>query len=252
MPITLRLVRVDFAYRESVSILSGVSLDLGPGWTAVVGANGGGKTTLLRLLAGELRPDAGAIERHSPSALVHLCRQRVDDAGSAVGDFAASWERAAIRLRARLDLEPEMLERWSTLSPGQRKRWQIGAALHARPDALLLDEPTNHLDGEARTRLVDALSHYRGTGVLVSHDRALIDELADDHGAGRGRPRQRLPGWLRRGQRRVGGRAQRSRAAGVASARSGARGSPSSGRGPARPRVGARADLVAAADEARR
>ncbi len=178
MPITLRLVRVDFAYRESVSILSGVSLDLGPGWTAVVGPNGGGKTTLLRLLAGELRPGAGAIERHPPSALVHLCHQRVDDAGGGLADLAASWERAAIRLRARLDLEPKTLQRWATLSPGQRKRWQIGAALHARPDALLLDEPTNHLDAEARARLVNALSRYRGTGVLVSHDRALIDELA--------------------------------------------------------------------------
>ena len=72
---------------------------------------------------------------------------------------------------------PTALERWSTLSPGERKRWQIGAALAREPDVLLLDEPTNHLDAEAREWLVSALRRFRGVGVLVSHDRELLEAL---------------------------------------------------------------------------
>jgi ATPase subunit of ABC transporter with duplicated ATPase domains len=77
--------------------------------------------------------------------------------------------RAALRL--------ESIERWSSLSPGERKRWQIGTAVAAEPDILLLDEPTNHLDREARTWLIEALRLHRGIGVIVSHDRALLDRL---------------------------------------------------------------------------
>jgi ATPase subunit of ABC transporter with duplicated ATPase domains len=80
-------------------------------------------------------------------------------------------------MRASLGLNPEHIERWATLSPGERKRWQIGAALTGNPDVLLLDEPTNHLDGEARDLLASALTDFRGCGVIVSHDRALLNEL---------------------------------------------------------------------------
>ena len=63
------------------------------------------------------------------------------------------------------------------LSPGQRKRWQIGTALFAEPDVLLLDEPTNHLDLRGRNILLQALHRFRGVGLVVSHDRELLDDL---------------------------------------------------------------------------
>jgi len=63
------------------------------------------------------------------------------------------------------------------LSPGERKRWQIGAALASAPDVLLLDEPTNHLDEGARTLLLEALSDFTGTGIIVSHDREVLRAL---------------------------------------------------------------------------
>ena len=66
------------------------------------------------------------------------------------------------------------------MSPGERKRWQVASALAADPDVLLLDEPTNHLDGEARRGLVEALRRFDGVGLLVSHDRRLLENVRLD------------------------------------------------------------------------
>jgi ATPase subunit of ABC transporter with duplicated ATPase domains len=85
----------------------------------------------------------------------------------------------AARIRGRLALDPAAIARWTSLSLGERKRWQIGAALVETPNVLLLDEPTNHLDTRARELLVAALARFRGIGVVVSHDRALLDALTE-------------------------------------------------------------------------
>jgi len=167
-------VTVTFA---SSPILDDVSLRLGPGWHGLVGANGAGKTTLLRVLAGALAPGEGAVRREPRDAAVVVVPQEVDAAGVDVHALGESEERLACELRGRLALDPAELARWATLSPGERKRWQIGAALAAEPEVLLLDEPTNHLDVEGRTLLLGALRRFRGVGVVVSHDRALLDEL---------------------------------------------------------------------------
>ena len=80
------------------------------------------------------------------------------------------------------------------LSPGERKRWQIGGALAREPDVLFLDEPTNHLDASARELLLDALRRYRGVGVVVAHDRAFLDRAhhRDDPDRGGAAPRSPL------------------------------------------------------------
>jgi ATPase subunit of ABC transporter with duplicated ATPase domains len=108
---------------------------------------------------------------------VLLCPQGVERAGAAEAALAARDDGEARRLRATLGLEPGDLARWASLSPGERKRWQLGAALAAEPAVLLLDEPTNHADAGARAALVRALRAFRGVGLVVSHDRALLDEL---------------------------------------------------------------------------
>jgi len=171
---------VSFAYRDSVPLLSDVGLRLGSGWTDVVGANGSGKTTLLRLVTRALDPDQGSVHHEPRTLALRLCPQRVDEAGPEIEGLAATHDGVARRLRAELSLRPDELSRWPTLSPGERKRWQIGTALATQPDVLILDEPTNHLGAEARAVLVPVLERFTGIGVLVSHDRELLDALSHE------------------------------------------------------------------------
>jgi ATPase subunit of ABC transporter with duplicated ATPase domains len=173
----LVLAGVCFAHAGGVPLFDRLDLSLEVGWTGIVGANGSGKTTLLRLAAGQLVPDSGHVVRRPASAPVLLCPQEVEALDPDVVAFAGSTAPPACRLRGELRLEAADLCRWSLLSPGERKRWQLGAALASEPAFLLLDEPTNHLDADARGLLLRALDAYRGVGAVVSHDRSLLDQL---------------------------------------------------------------------------
>jgi ATPase subunit of ABC transporter with duplicated ATPase domains len=174
---SIDLSGVHYAHNDSVPLIRDASLRIEAGWTGVVGPNGAGKTTFLRLLAGELTPDSGLVQTSPRRLRAHLCGQEVEKLPADVQTFAAEEHGAAHRMRGLLRLAPEDLLRWPTLSPGERKRWQIGAALADPSGVLLLDEPTNHLDAEARTDLLRALAEYRGVGVVVSHDRTLLERL---------------------------------------------------------------------------
>ncbi|WP_437812365.1 ATP-binding cassette domain-containing protein [Sorangium sp. So ce1078] len=174
---SLRAHRLSFSYSDASPILGDVELCLTPGWYGIVGPNGAGKTTLLRLFAGDLEPDAGSLRLDPRGATVAVCPQAVEHADAAIHALAEAEDGLARRLRGELLLDPEELERWATLSPGERKRWQIGAALAAEPDLLLLDEPTNHIDADARALLAGALGGFQGIGACVSHDRELLDAL---------------------------------------------------------------------------
>ncbi len=174
--------KVAFSFHPSQVLLEGVDLHLAPGWYGLVGANGSGKTTLLRLLSGDLAPTEGTLQIVPPSAHVVHVPQGVDELDEDVRAFIEDLGGFAFTLRGRLELDrhglvERALAEWPTLSPGERKRWQIGAALAREPDVLLLDEPTNHLDRGGRALLVRALHRFDGLGVVVSHDRALLDEL---------------------------------------------------------------------------
>jgi ATPase subunit of ABC transporter with duplicated ATPase domains len=175
--LALRAHRLSFSYSDSAAILAGVDLHIAPGWVGVVGANGAGKTTFLRLVTGDLSPSEGSITIDPEGSQVWLCPQAVEQMDPGVLELASSEDKPARRIMGSLRLDPAELARWETLSPGERKRWQIGAALAAEPAVLLLDEPTNHIDGDARARLIDALRRFRGIGLVVSHDRSLLNEL---------------------------------------------------------------------------
>ncbi len=146
------------------------------GWTGIVGPNGAGKTTLMRLIGGELEPSSGSVHFDGPATAI-LLRQTVEALTLEIVRFASSLEGDAYRLFGELALRPDDIARWPTLSPGERKRWQVGAALWSAPDVLMLDEPTDHLDLEARDFLIAGLRRFRGIGIVVSHDRAMLDEL---------------------------------------------------------------------------
>ena len=175
--------------RGGRDVLSSVSLALEPGWTAIVGPNGAGKSTLLEVLAGTLVPDAGRRELDGvaeargvvvpqsvdePTRRVGARVARSPDDDDLVHALAARWDKVALRWRARLAPDDPRVG-----SYGERRRWQIAAALAAEPDLLLLDEPTNHLDAESLALLQDALASFRGLGVIVSHDRAFLRALAE-------------------------------------------------------------------------
>src|SRR5690606_30462907 len=173
----LRAHALGFAYPSTPSLFEDLSFHLPAGWTGLVGANGSGKSTLLGLLQGRLRPTFGQLERVPERQAIHLCPQEVERLDPVIEAFAEAHDGRSRQLHGRLGLEPWRLMAWDTLSPGERKRWQLGAALAQDPDVLLLDEPTNHLDAQARALLLDALRGFRGVGVVVSHDRAFLDAL---------------------------------------------------------------------------
>lgn len=183
---SLHLRGLSYAHTTAIDLFRDVTLDLDVAPTdapfvGVVGPNGAGKSTLLRLLAGHLVPTAGRVDVHADVAPL-LVEQDVDELTDDVRAFAWTWDDSAPRLRSRLQLDPDDLDPdvgvgWSGLSPGQRKRWQVATALAARPDVLLLDEPTNHLDRDARDLLLSALDGFQGLGLVVSHDRTVLDHL---------------------------------------------------------------------------
>lgn len=175
--ISCRISKLYFAHDGGLPVLENVFLHLAPGWYGLVGENGSGKTTLLRLLAGELQPDAGSVCWQPAGARIVMCRQDIDVPPDGAEMLAEEVSGKSSRLRGLFELHEDDLQRWSTLSPGERKRWQVAAALVRAPDVLLLDEPSNHLDVRARELLSVALREFSGVGVLVSHQRELLEQL---------------------------------------------------------------------------
>ena len=166
---------VAFRYETALEpLFSGVSVHFPRGFTGIIGANGVGKTTLLHLATGTLAPESGTVQR--PAHAIY-CAQRTDDPPAGLIDLLDDTDGEAYALRGRLGVEPEFLERWNTLSHGERKRAQIAHALWQAPALLAIDEPTNHIDVRARELLIDSLRRFRGVGLIVSHDRDLLDEL---------------------------------------------------------------------------
>ena len=171
----IRFSEVEFAYETmSDPLFGGLTLHFPQGWTGIVGANGSGKTTLLKLAVGAFPPDAGSVL--GPKESVY-CAQRTDDPPALLGPLLEAMDGEAWEVKGRLGLEADWIERWESLSHGERKRAQIAAALWQQPPALAVDEPTNHIDTQARRLLQGALRDYGGVGLLVSHDRDLLDQL---------------------------------------------------------------------------
>jgi len=155
-------------------VITELSYSLGNGWTSLAGANGCGKTTVLKLACGMLKPDSGSVDS---SGTAVLCAQRTDHPPALLNEFQNDWCGETIQLRDSLGIGDSWAERWSTLSHGERKRLQLAVALWSRPSLLAVDEPFNHLDSMGRDAVVMALSAFTGCGLLVSHDRAAMETL---------------------------------------------------------------------------
>lgn len=166
---------ISFAYETAgTPLFKNLTAHFPAGWTGIVGANGAGKTTILRLATGELEPLQGTIQIAEHAI---YCPQRTDEAPPLFTDLIRSADSDAYRAKRILRISDDWLHRWETLSHGERKRAKIAVVLWSKPEVLAVDEPTNHLDTEARDLLADALHSFQGIGLLVSHDRELLDTL---------------------------------------------------------------------------
>ncbi|MBM3570057.1 MAG: ABC-F family ATP-binding cassette domain-containing protein [Alphaproteobacteria bacterium] len=154
---------------------------------ALIGANGNGKTTFAKLLAGRLEPLAGELRRVSRLTVGYFAQHQIEDldpARSAFQHLAEDMPGVRIdRVRAFLGRFGFPGERADVaaakLSGGEKARLALARIARAEPQLLILDEPTNHLDIDARAALVQALNAFPGAVVVISHDRRLIELTAD-------------------------------------------------------------------------
>jgi len=177
--------KIEHALYTNLSL--GVDLD---SRIALVGPNGAGKSTLLKLMAADLDPIAGAIRRHIHLSMGRFHQHSIDqlDPDSIVLDFFIEQfpERKIDRQEWRTVVGKYgvsgkvQLMKINQLSEGLKSRIVIALIALRTPNLLLLDEPTNHLDIETIDSLAEAIQHFRGGVVLVSHDFRLIDQVAKE------------------------------------------------------------------------
>ena len=153
---------------------------------AVVGPNGSGKSTFLKVVAGQMQPDAGSLRLNPASQLAYFAQNSHDQlpldatAVEAVQAIAGASDERARNLLGRMRISGEAGDkRVSSFSGGERRRIMLAALMAQAADVLLLDEPTNDLDIASREALESVLAEYQGAIVVVSHDRFLLANLCD-------------------------------------------------------------------------
>ncbi|MDK1017723.1 MAG: ABC-F family ATP-binding cassette domain-containing protein [Actinomycetota bacterium] len=173
----LSLESVSKTYPET-PVLDHVSLGISYGdHVGIIGRNGSGKSTLLGIIAGTEEPDTGTIVRSRGLRVAALDQNPTFEDGATVGDILGD-ERETIALGDRLGLT-DLDATCAELSGGQRKRLALALALAAECDILILDEPTNHLDIDIIDWLEDHLRSRKEAILLVTHDRYLLDRVAN-------------------------------------------------------------------------
>jgi ATP-binding cassette subfamily F protein 3 len=172
-----------------VTILNSIKLNLVPGSRiALLGRNGAGKSTLIKLLSGDLQPQAGEVFQHQglnigyfaqhqlesldlkASAVTHLQRLNPKASEQSLRDFLGGFAFVG----------DKALDPVAPFSGGEKARLVLAMLVYQKPNLLLLDEPTNHLDLEMRHALVMALQGFEGAMVTVSHDRHMLKNTADE------------------------------------------------------------------------
>jgi ATPase subunit of ABC transporter with duplicated ATPase domains len=201
MPAHITIAGLSYTTPDGHSLFSNLGLRFGAERTGLVGRNGVGKSTLLRLMSGGLPATAGTV---IVSGRLGLLDQAVQSQpGQTIADLFGAAEPLALLLRAecgvatsdelamadwtletrmanalaRLGLSAEPGVSLDALSGGQRMRAGLAALIFAEPEFLLLDEPTNNLDRDGRRAVIDLLAGWRGGAVVVSHDRELLETM---------------------------------------------------------------------------
>ena len=176
---------------------------------AIVGPNGAGKTTLVKILLGEIEPDAGSVRLGSNLDIVYVDQARADltedmTLWSALAPLGGDQvmvqgqpRHVAAYAKDFLFRDDQLRQPVTSLSGGERNRLLLARALARPSNVLVLDEPTNDLDMDTLDLLEEMLADYAGTLILVSHDRDFIDRLATSTIAldGRGHAVETPGGW---------------------------------------------------------
>ncbi len=183
----LNLSEVTFSWDGSV-LLNLIDLDLSQGeHVGLLGRNGCGKSTLMKMLAGEIVADKGHIRRAKDLRVTRLAQEVPEGLDEKVRDFIGAdlqfseediWqkEKAVGGVLKQMKLNGD--DPVNTLSSGMKRRVLLAKAIVSKPDVLLLDEPTNHLDIDSILWLEGFLKNYTGTVVFVTHDRVFLQTLA--------------------------------------------------------------------------
>ena len=176
-------------------LLEEVNLQIESGeWVGLLGRNGMGKSTLLKLVNGDLLPQSGSVARQQNLRVAYLSQEvplglagTVSEivtggldvlTGGTGGGIEDHWQRQlqVEQVIARMELDPDA--RFDALSAGMKRRVLLARGLARNPDILLLDEPTNHLDINSITWLEDFLTRWGGTLFFVTHDRLFLQRIA--------------------------------------------------------------------------
>lgn len=183
---TKRLVEVEglrFGYDPENPLINDLSLTITSNdRIAVIGKNGRGKSTLLKLLAGELEPQAGDVKTHHMVKLGYFGQTNIDHLSpemtveEEIGSSNATLGKTAIRsICGNMMFTGEMAEkRVKVLSGGEKSRVMLGKIIATPSNMLFLDEPTNHLDMQSIDAMVEALQSYDGAVVIVTHSEMLL------------------------------------------------------------------------------
>lgn len=201
MPVSISLSHLTWSTPDGRSLFSDLNLTFGPGRSGLVGRNGVGKSTLLKLIAGSLQPQAGTVSVDGSLGILRQTVQvgkeetvadlfgiadaltlldRAEEGTASIDELStADWtlEARLAEALARLGLEAEARTPLSSLSGGQLTRAKLAALVFADPDFILLDEPTNNLDRAGRVAVIELMANWRGGAIVVSHDRALLDRM---------------------------------------------------------------------------
>jgi zinc transport system ATP-binding protein len=200
VPLSVRLEGVSFAYGRGPAVLQDVGLEVEQGeFVAIAGPNGGGKTTLLRLVLGLERPSAGTVDVHAhrigflpqraqaavdaPITIRELVAAGRASRARLVGPLTRADRDAVRRAIGRVGLEDRADRRLATLSGGQQQRAFIAKALAGEPDLLVLDEPTAGVDAEAQEAVASLLAELRRdlavTILYVSHEFGAVEHFVE-------------------------------------------------------------------------
>lgn len=154
---------------------------------ALLGANGNGKSTLVKLLAGRLAPFSGRVTRADKLSIAYFAQHQLDElnedasAYDHVRKLMGDAPEAKVRARAgAIGFSGKAADtKAGKLSGGEKARLLLGLATFFGPNMIILDEPTNHLDIDSRAALAEAINEFPGAVIMVSHDRYLIEACAD-------------------------------------------------------------------------